>query len=79
MHMGTKYTPRTRRESGVNRVTDTRGLGSVCSLLQDGKFWQIAIPSALGAAFAVILLYGLLWGYRPNLGLNQPVAGKPRG
>ena len=46
--------------------------------LQDGKFWQIAIPSALGAAFAVILLYGLLWGYRPNLGLNQPVAETER-
>ena len=30
--------------------------------VQDGKFWQIAIPSTLGAAFAVILLYGLLWG-----------------
>ena len=41
--------------------------------VQDGKFWQIAIPSTLGAAFAVILLYGLLWGYRPNLGLDQPV------
>ena len=41
--------------------------------VQDGKLWQIAIPSTLGAAFAVILLYGLLWGYRPNSGIDQPV------
>ena len=41
--------------------------------VQDGKFWQIAIPSTLGAAFAVILFYGLLWGDRPNSGMDQPV------
>ncbi|MEE8466680.1 MAG: hypothetical protein V3S68_09400, partial [Dehalococcoidia bacterium] len=32
----------------------------------DGRFWQIAIPSALGATLAAMLLWGLIHGYRPE-------------
>ena len=35
-----------------------------------GRFWQIAIPSALGVTLAFILLWGLIRGYRPNSGVN---------
>ena len=31
-----------------------------------GKFWQVAIPCALGATLATMLLHGLIWGYRPS-------------
>jgi len=34
------------------------------------RFWQIAIPSALGVTLAFILLWGLIRGYRPNSGVN---------
>jgi hypothetical protein len=37
-----------------------------------GKFWQVAIPSALGATLAAMLLYGLIWGYRPTLATTSP-------
>ena len=30
-----------------------------------GAFWQIAIPSALGATLAAMLLWGMIRGYRP--------------
>ena len=32
-----------------------------------GAFWQITIPSALGATLAAMLLWGMLRGYRPNI------------
>lgn len=35
-----------------------------------GRFWQIAIPSALGVTLAFILLWGLIRGYRPNSGVD---------
>ena len=35
-----------------------------------GRFWQIAIPSALGVTLAFILLWGLIRGYRPNSGVG---------
>ena len=31
-----------------------------------GAFWQITIPSALGATLAAMLLWGLIRGYRPS-------------
>ena len=31
-----------------------------------GGFWQITIPSALGATLAAMLLWGMIRGYRPN-------------
>ena len=33
--------------------------------VSSGAFWQIAIPSALGATLAAMLLWGLTRGYRP--------------
>jgi hypothetical protein len=35
-----------------------------------GRFWQIAIPSALGVTLAFMLLWGLIRGYRPDSGVN---------
>jgi hypothetical protein len=35
------------------------------STLAGGKFWQLAIPSALGATLAAMLLWGLIRGYSP--------------
>ena len=40
-----------------------------------GKFWQVAIPSALGATLAAMLLYGLIWGYRPATATMRPGQG----
>ena len=37
-----------------------------------GAFWQIAIPSALGATLAVMLLWGLIRGYRPDTASDGP-------
>lgn len=34
------------------------------------RFWQIAIPSALGATLAFMLLWGLIRGYRPDSGVD---------
>ena len=34
--------------------------------ITEGKFWQVAIPCALGATLATMLLHGLIWGYRPS-------------
>jgi len=42
--------------------------------ITEGKFWQVAIPSALGAALAAMLLYGLIWGYRPAVVVDGPDA-----
>ncbi len=36
------------------------------------RFWQVAIPSALGATLAGMLLYGLIWGYRPSTAAEGP-------
>ena len=36
-----------------------------------GKFWQIAIPSALGATLAAMLFWGTIRGYRPVTAGNQ--------
>jgi len=33
--------------------------------LTDGTFWQVAIPSAVGATLAALLLWGLVQRYRP--------------
>ncbi|NQW24340.1 MAG: hypothetical protein HQ475_12960 [SAR202 cluster bacterium] len=42
-----------------------------------GAFWQIAIPSALGITLAVILLWGLIRGYRPDSANDdQPMPSK---
>lgn len=46
--------------------------GSVTS----GKFWQVAIPSALGATLAAILLWGMMRGYGPAPATNGP-SGTP--
>ena len=37
-----------------------------------GSFWQIAIPSALGATLAAMLLWGLIRGYRPEAAAEGP-------
>ena len=39
-----------------------------------GKFWQVAIPSALGATLAAMLLWGMIRGYNPApaLGTGSP-------
>jgi uncharacterized membrane protein len=37
-----------------------------------GRFWQITIPSALGATLAAMLLWGVIRGYRPVTAINQP-------
>jgi len=37
-----------------------------------GAFWQIAIPSALGATLALMLLWGLIRGYRPEAAGDGP-------
>lgn len=37
-----------------------------------GKFWQAAIPSALGATLAVMLLWGLIRGYSPATAVDGP-------
>jgi len=37
-----------------------------------GKFWQLAIPSALGATLAAMLLWGLIRGYSPATAVNGP-------
>ena len=39
----------------------------------DGSFWQIAIPSALGATLAVMLLWGVIRGYRPEAAAVGPI------
>ncbi len=42
-----------------------------------GAFWQITIPSALGATLAAMLLWGMLRGYRPNIPATvQPGSSK---
>lgn len=42
-----------------------------------GAFWQIAIPSALGLTLAVILLWGVIRGYRPTTASDdQPLPSK---
>lgn len=38
--------------------------------ITEGRFWQIAIPSALGVTLAFMLLWGLIRGYRPDSGLD---------
>ena len=38
--------------------------------VKGGHFWQVAIPSALGATLAAMLLWGLIRGYGP-----APAAG----
>ena len=37
-----------------------------------GAFWQIAIPIALGATLAAMLLWGLLRGYRTEIAVDGP-------
>ena len=37
-----------------------------------GRFWQIAIPSALGATLAAMLLWGMIRGYRPDTAIDGP-------
>ena len=51
----------------------TRFTGTVSG----GHFWQVAIPSALGATLAAMLLWGLLKGYRPATAAGEP-ATAPR-
>ena len=51
----------------------TRFTGTVSG----GHFWQVAIPSALGATLAAMLLWGLLKGYRPATAAGVP-ATAPR-
>ena len=41
------------------------------SSVTDGTFWQIAIPSAVGATLAALLLWGLVQRYRPPIGAPQ--------
>ena len=36
------------------------------SSVTDGTFWQVAIPSAVGATLAALLLWGLVQRYRPT-------------
>ncbi|MEC8910307.1 MAG: hypothetical protein VYC44_04875 [Chloroflexota bacterium] len=48
-----------------------------------GKFWQVTIPCALGATLAAMLMYGLIWGYRPafadgSSGEAEPVNPRER-
>ncbi len=38
-----------------------------------GAFWQVAIPSALGATLAAMLLWGMIRGYRPVTAADGPV------
>jgi len=40
--------------------------------LAGGKFWQAAIPTALGATLAVMLLWGLMHGYSPVTATDWP-------
>lgn len=42
-----------------------------------GRFWQIAIPSALGVTLAVMLLWGLIKGYRPDAGGDDQPTDSP--
>ncbi len=45
--------------------------------ITSGRFWQITIPSALGATLAFMLLWGLIRGYRPDSGIDGQLAASP--
>ena len=47
------------------------------SAITGGRFWQIAIPSALGVTLVVMLLWGFMIGYRPDSDANSQRTDSP--
>ena len=69
---GTMYLAYERRDilSGQGLQLEITGLpmpgvwARFSNSITDGSFWQVAIPSALGATLAAMLLWGMIRGYR---------------